>query len=111
MMQYAAKAPTIPIPFHKLLKVVVVGDVRDRAAQALIERLAAEKLEVEVSDRYDRDVLEDAAVGAKAQPMLDYFRAFEESFNRFPGFSYEVQGVYQEQVDGRIELHTYVVRE
>ena len=48
---------------------------------------------------------------AKARPMLDYFRAFEESFNRFPGFNYEVQGVYQEQVDGRIEFHTYVVRE
>src|SRR5262245_6844868 len=48
---------------------------------------------------------------ARAQPMLDYFRAFEESFNRFPGFNYEVQGVYQEQVNGRIQFHTYVVRE
>jgi ornithine decarboxylase len=47
----------------------------------------------------------------KAQPMLDYFLAFEESFNRFPGFNYEVQGVFQERVDGRIKFHTYVVRE
>ena len=47
----------------------------------------------------------------RAQPMLDYFMAFEESFNRFPGFNYEVQGVYQERVDGRIKFHTYVVRE
>src|SRR4029079_4014327 len=47
----------------------------------------------------------------KAQPMLDYFLTFEESFNRFPGFNYEVQGVYQEKVDGRIKCHTYVVRE
>jgi ornithine decarboxylase len=47
----------------------------------------------------------------RALPMLDYFRAFEESFNRFPGFSYEVQGVYQEMVEGRIKFHTYVVRE
>jgi ornithine decarboxylase len=47
----------------------------------------------------------------KAQPMLDYFLAFQESFNRFPGFNYEVQGVYQERVDGRIKFHTYVVRE
>lgn len=46
-----------------------------------------------------------------AQPMLDYFLAFEESFNRFPGFSYEVQGVYQEVVDDRIKFFTYVVRE
>ena len=47
----------------------------------------------------------------RAQPMLDYFLAFQESFNRFPGFNYEVQGVYQERVDGRIGFHTYVVRE
>jgi ornithine decarboxylase len=46
-----------------------------------------------------------------AQPMIDYFLAFQESFNRFPGFNYEVQGVYQERVDGRIKFHTYVVRE
>jgi ornithine decarboxylase len=46
-----------------------------------------------------------------AQPMLDYFLAFQESFNRFPGFNYEVQGVFQERVDGRIKFHTYVVRE
>jgi ornithine decarboxylase len=47
----------------------------------------------------------------RAQPMLDYFLAFEESFNRFPGFNYEVQGVFQERIDGRIRFHTYVVRE
>ena len=28
-----------------------------------------------------------------------------------PGFNYEVQGVFQERVDGRIKFHTYVVRE
>jgi arginine/lysine/ornithine decarboxylase len=47
----------------------------------------------------------------RARPMLDYFLAFQESFNRFPGFNYEVQGVYQERVDGRITFHTYVVHE
>jgi ornithine decarboxylase len=47
----------------------------------------------------------------RAQPMLDYFHAFQESFNRFPGFNYEVQGVFQERVEGRIKFHTYVVRE
>ena len=47
----------------------------------------------------------------RAQPMLDYFLAFEESFNRFPGFSYEVQGVYKEIVKGRITFFTYAVRE
>lgn len=47
----------------------------------------------------------------RARPMRDYFLAFEESFNRFPGFNYEVQGVYQERIQGRIKFHTYVVRE
>jgi arginine/lysine/ornithine decarboxylase len=47
----------------------------------------------------------------KAQPMIDYFLAFQESFNRFPGFGYEVQGVYQEIVEDRIKFFTYVVRE
>ncbi|SEK09601.1 ornithine decarboxylase [Paraburkholderia diazotrophica] len=47
----------------------------------------------------------------RAQPMLDYFMAFQESFNRFPGFNYEVQGVFQEREDGRIRFYTYVVNE
>jgi len=47
----------------------------------------------------------------RAQPMLDYFLAFQESFNRFPGFNYEVQGVFQERVDGRITFYTYAVRQ
>jgi ornithine decarboxylase len=47
----------------------------------------------------------------KAKPMLDYFLAFQESFNKFPGFNYEVQGVFQERVEGRIKFHTYVVHE
>ena len=47
----------------------------------------------------------------RARPMLDYFLAFQESFNRFPGFNYEVQGVFQERINGQIKFHTYVVRE
>ncbi len=47
----------------------------------------------------------------RAKPMLDYFLTFEESFNRFPGFNYEVQGVYQEIKNDRIKFHTYAVRE
>jgi ornithine decarboxylase len=47
----------------------------------------------------------------RAQPMIDYFLAFQDSFNRFPGFNYEVQGVYQERSDKGIEFYTYVVRE
>jgi ornithine decarboxylase len=46
-----------------------------------------------------------------AQPMIDYFLAFEESCNRFPGFSYEVQGVYQEPAGDGVRFYTYVVKE
>jgi ornithine decarboxylase len=52
-------------------------------------------------ERYDK----------RAQPMIDYFLTFEESCNRFPGFSYEVQGVYQIPENGKIRFYTYVVRE
>ncbi|HEY1386044.1 MAG TPA: ornithine decarboxylase [Dongiaceae bacterium] len=48
---------------------------------------------------------------AAAKPMIEYFLAFEESCNRFPGFSYEVQGVYQVVENGRIRFHTYVTKE
>ena len=47
----------------------------------------------------------------RARPMLDYFLVFEAAFNRFPGFEYEVQGVYAEDVEGKIVFHTYVVKE
>jgi hypothetical protein len=170
MIEYAVKTPTIPIPFHKLLKVVALVDGENSQTRALLELISAEKFEIEISDRYDRDVSEDAEVGAyivsvdgerreaarklaqavrgigfrtplwapadssriadtsvlgvsgdvdgyiylgqqAPTSMLDYFLTFQESFNRFPGFNYEVQGVFQEVVDGRIKFHTYVVRE
>ncbi len=47
----------------------------------------------------------------RAQPMLDYFLVFQQAFNLFPGFEFEVQGVYADRVDDRVVFHTYVVRE
>jgi len=64
MIEYSARIPTVPIPFHRLLKVVALVDDKDPQVRALMERLAAEKFEIEISDRYDRDVSEDAEVGA-----------------------------------------------
>jgi ornithine decarboxylase len=46
-----------------------------------------------------------------AQPMLEYFLLFEEAFNRFPGFNYEVQGVFPQEENGRLRFYTYVLRE
>jgi ornithine decarboxylase len=49
---------------------------------------------------------------SKAQPMIDYLKMFETSFNTFPGFEVEIQGVYREIDEaGRIRLHTYVAVE
>ena len=48
----------------------------------------------------------------RAKPMIDYLKMFEESFNLFPGFDVEIQGVYKEvDAAGRIGLYTYVVSE
>jgi ornithine decarboxylase len=95
MIPRDVKSPTRPVPFHNLLKVVAIVDGNN--PQTKQPRIGV----VVPGERWD----------AKAQPMLDYFLAFQESFNRFPGFNYEVQGVFQERVDGRIKSHTYVVRE
>src|SRR6187551_2981059 len=64
MQDFAAKTPSIPIPFHRLLKVVALVDATNPQVAALLERLRAENIEVEVSDRYARDVSEDSDVGA-----------------------------------------------
>jgi len=64
MIEYAARTPKIPIPFHKLLKVVALVDGANPQVRALLDRIAAEKFEIEVSDRYERDIWEDAEVGA-----------------------------------------------
>ena len=52
------------------------------------------------------------AVTERSQPMIDYLKMFEASFNAFPGFDVEIQGVYREvDASGRVRLHTYVVSE
>jgi ornithine decarboxylase len=80
---------------------VALEDIRDRVSATLALIYPPGIGIVLPGERWDE----------KAQPMLDYFLAFQESFNRFPGFSYEVQGVFQERVDGKIKFFTYVVRE
>ncbi len=51
-------------------------------------------------------------LGGRARPMIDYLTAFERSSNLFPGFEAELQGVYREvDAAGKIQFHTYVVRE
>jgi ornithine decarboxylase len=64
MIPRSVKAPTIPIPFHKFFKVVAIVDGTEPQTKQLLDHIAAENFEIEVSDRLDRDVSEDAAVGA-----------------------------------------------
>ena len=64
MIPRSVKAPTIPIPFHKLLKVVAVVDRDNPQTAALLDQIRAEGYEVEVCDHFDRDLAEDASVGA-----------------------------------------------
>ena len=48
----------------------------------------------------------------KARPMLDYLRMFERSANLFPGFDYEIQGLYKQwNGEAKMRLYTYVVQE
>ena len=83
MMEFAVAPPTVPIPFHKLLKVVALVDGANPQTRELLDHIAAEHFEVEVSDRLDRDVSEDASVGAYIVMIdgthLDRARAFGKS--------------------------------
>lgn len=48
----------------------------------------------------------------RSKPMIDYLKMFEASFNAFPGFEVEIQGVYKEiDASGRVRFYTYVVAE
>ena len=47
-----------------LLKVVAVIDRGDPQTRQLLDHIAVENVRIEVNDRFDRDVSEDAAAGA-----------------------------------------------
>jgi ornithine decarboxylase len=64
MIPRDVKAPTIPIAFHRLLKVVAIVDAANPQTKQLLDQIAAQNFEIEVGHSYERDVSEDAAVGA-----------------------------------------------
>jgi len=47
---FAVATPAIPIPFHKLLKVVAIVDGEDRQTRELLDHIAAERFQVEMSN-------------------------------------------------------------
>ena len=44
----------------------------------------------------------------RAKPMLDYLKTFERGANLFPGFEAEIQGIYREIADGRLNPIPYL---
>src|SRR5689334_12025097 len=64
MIPRDVKSPTVSVPFHKLLKVVAIVDHDDAQIKELVDHITDEGFEVETSTTYDRDVSEDAEVGA-----------------------------------------------
>ena len=61
---YTLAPPAVPIRFQKLLKIVAIVDAQDLQTRELLAQIAAEGYEIQTTDRYDRDVAEDASVGA-----------------------------------------------
>src|SRR3954464_14087143 len=64
MQHYVASVPKIPIAFNRMLKIVALVDDKNHEVRQLLDLLLAERFEVEVSGKYDRDPSEDAGVGA-----------------------------------------------
>src|SRR6516164_2831161 len=64
MIPRDVRSPTRPIPFQNLLKVVAIVDPHDEQTKQLLEHIKAEGFQIEMGDRLDRDVSEDADVGA-----------------------------------------------
>ena len=64
MIPRDVKAPTVAIPFHKLLKVAAIVDATNAQTKELLDQIAAEGFEVEVRDSFAGDISEDASVGA-----------------------------------------------
>ena len=64
MIPRDVKSPTRAVPFHKLLKVVAIVDRDDEQTKELLDHVRAENFEVEICDDFERDVSEDAGIGA-----------------------------------------------
>jgi len=64
MIPRDVKSPTAPVPFHKLLRIVAIVDRDDEQTKELLDHIRAENFQIEISDSFERDVSEDADVGA-----------------------------------------------
>ena len=65
MIPRDVKSPTIPIPFHKLLKVVAIVDEKDPLTRELLDHIAAEDREFARLHRWRR-----ARIARAARPRV-----------------------------------------
>jgi ornithine decarboxylase len=102
--------PEIALSPHDATRCLVRNDVDYLAIDAIAGRIATTPFVVYPPGI--ATIVPGERLTERAQPMIDYLKMFEASFNAFPGFEVEIQGVYREvDASGRVRLHTYVVSE
>jgi ornithine decarboxylase len=106
----AEHLPEIALSPHDAARCLVRNDVSYLPIDAITDRIATTPFVVYPPGI--ATIVPGERLSERAQPMIDYLKMFEASFNTFPGFEVEIQGVYRE-IDpaGRVRLHTYVVAE
>jgi len=110
-MQFsAAHLPPIVLSPHDAARCLVRNDVEYLPIDAIAGRIATTPFVVYPPGI--ATIVPGERLTDKAQPMIDYLKMFETSFNTFPGFEVEIQGLYREtDASGRVRLYTYVVAE
>jgi ornithine decarboxylase len=58
MIPRDVKSPTIPNPFHRLLRVVGIVDDDGPLTREFLDHIAAENVEIELSNSFERDVVQ-----------------------------------------------------
>jgi ornithine decarboxylase len=102
--------PEIALSPHDATRCLVRNDVDYLAIDAIAGRIATTPFVVYPPGI--ATIVPGERLTERSQPMIDYLKMFEASFNAFPGFEVEIQGVYREvDASGRVRLHTYVVSE
>ena len=109
--QFAAEhLPEIAVSPHAAARLLVRNDVDYLPIDEIAGRIATTPFVVYPPGI--ATIVPGERLSARAQPMIDYLKMFETSFNTFPGFDVEIQGVYRKvEANGRIRLYTYVASE
>jgi ornithine decarboxylase len=102
--------PEMVVPPHEAARALVRNKVDYLPISAITDRVATTLFVVYPPGI--ATIVPGERLGARAKPMLDYLKMFEQSANLFPGFEAEIQGLYREiEPDGSIRFYTYVMQE